>query len=90
MNPRKIGATPLLSSAVALAIAATAAIVPLGGQGAYPAARTGANYMHNYYFPPAPSSTPWAPSWSPDGKAVAIAMSGSASAASRTDFSGLR
>ena len=36
-----------------------------------------ANYMHNYYFPPAPSSTPWAPAWSPDGKSIAVAMSGS-------------
>ena len=33
--------------------------------------------MHNYYLPPAPSSTPWAPSWSPDGKSIAVAMSGS-------------
>src|SRR5688572_5485373 len=43
----------------------------------YPAARQGGNYMHNYYFAPAPSSTPWAPAWSPDGTALAIAMSGS-------------
>ena len=33
--------------------------------------------MHNYYFAPAPSSTPWAPAWSPDGTTIAIAMSGS-------------
>ena len=33
--------------------------------------------MHNFYFPPAPSSTPWAPSWSPDGRWIAVAMSGS-------------
>ena len=33
--------------------------------------------MHNYYFPPAPSSTPWAPAWSPDGRWIAVAMSGS-------------
>jgi hypothetical protein len=33
--------------------------------------------MHNFYFPPAPSSTPWAPDWSPDGKWIAVAMSGS-------------
>ena len=33
--------------------------------------------MHNYYLPPAPSSTPWAPAWSPDGKWIAVAMSGS-------------
>ncbi|MDW8355579.1 MAG: CehA/McbA family metallohydrolase [Bryobacterales bacterium] len=43
----------------------------------YPAARHGGNYMHNYYIPPAPSSTPWAPCWSPDGKWIAVAMSGS-------------
>ncbi|MDE2660300.1 MAG: CehA/McbA family metallohydrolase [Acidobacteriota bacterium] len=44
---------------------------------AYPPARHGGNYMHNYYFPPAPSSTPWAPAWSPDGESIAVAMSGS-------------
>ncbi len=33
--------------------------------------------MHNFYFPPAPSSTPWMPAWSPDGKWVAVGMSGS-------------
>ncbi len=43
----------------------------------YPAARHGGNYMHNFYFPPAPNSTPWAPSWSPDGQWIAISMSGS-------------
>jgi len=44
---------------------------------AYPAARSGGNYMHNFYFPPSPSSTPWAPAWSPDGKWIAVAMQGS-------------
>ena len=43
----------------------------------YPAATQGANYMHNYYLPPAPSTTPWAPEWSPDGKWIAVAMQGS-------------
>ncbi len=43
----------------------------------YPSAKHGGNYMHNFYFPPAPSSTPWAPDWSPDGKWIAVAMSGS-------------
>lgn len=43
----------------------------------YPTARHGGNYMHNFYFPPAPSSTPWAPDWSPDGSSIAVAMSGS-------------
>jgi len=33
--------------------------------------------MYNYYLPPAGSSTPWWPSWSPDGKWLAFAMDGS-------------
>src|SRR5215467_6323553 len=43
----------------------------------YPAAKDGGNYMFNYYFPPAPSTTPWAPAWSPDGKSIAVAIYGS-------------
>ena len=43
----------------------------------YPDARSGGNYMHNFYFPPSPSSTPWAPDWSPDGGWIAVAMHGS-------------
>ncbi|MCC6588639.1 MAG: CehA/McbA family metallohydrolase [Bryobacterales bacterium] len=43
----------------------------------YPNSRQGGQYMHNYYFPPAPSSTPWWPSWSPDGRSIAFAMHGS-------------
>ncbi|HJO11422.1 MAG: CehA/McbA family metallohydrolase [Gammaproteobacteria bacterium] len=43
----------------------------------YPAARSGGNYMHNFYFPPSPSSTPWAPAWSPAGDWIAVAMQGS-------------
>ncbi len=43
---------------------------------AYPAALTGGNYMHNYYLPPV-ASTPWRPSFSPDGEWIAFGMSGS-------------
>ncbi len=49
----------------------------LVAQRVYPSARHGGNYMHNYYFPPAPSSTPWAPAWSPDGSTITVAMAGS-------------
>ncbi len=43
----------------------------------YADARSGGNYMHNFYFPPSPSATPWAPDWSPDGEWIAVAMQGS-------------
>lgn len=43
----------------------------------YTPARYGGNYMHNYHLGPAPSATPWAPAWSPDGQSLAVAMSGS-------------
>ena len=33
--------------------------------------------MHNFYFPPSPSATPWAPDWSPDGEWIAVSMQGS-------------
>lgn len=36
-----------------------------------------AQYTYNYYYPPAPSSTPWAPAWSPDGKKITVSMQGS-------------
>jgi hypothetical protein len=60
----------------AIGALSVSALVGQGGR-TYPNARTGGNYMHNYYFPPAPASTPWAPAWSPDGKSIAVAMSGS-------------
>ena len=43
----------------------------------YPSSRQGGNYMFNFYLPPPTSSTPWAPTWSPDGKWIAVGMSGS-------------
>ena len=63
----------ILASAMVLA---SGAVAQPGGS-TYPASQQGGNYMHNFYFPPAPSSTPWAPDWSPDGEWIAVAMSGS-------------
>jgi TolB protein len=50
---------------------------PSEGRRMYPAARSGGNYMHNYYFPMAPSSNAMTPAWSPDGKWIAVSMGGS-------------
>ncbi len=43
----------------------------------YSASKQGGQYMQNYYLPPSPSSTPWWPNWSPDGRFLAFAMHGS-------------
>ena len=64
-----------LALAGVIALASGAAAQP--GGTTYPASQQGGNYMHNFYFPPAPSSTPWAPDWAPDGSWIAVAMSGS-------------
>ena len=47
------------------------------GQQAYPAAKTGGNYMHNFYLPPPSPTSPRWPSWSPDGQSLAFSMHGS-------------
>ena len=69
------GRRPLLAAFVLLLDAAR--LIAQSDGRAYPSARSGGNYMHNYYLPPAPSSTPWAPSWSPDGRFIAVGLSGS-------------
>ena len=67
------GATYRAPTAVwLLLIAQTVALA----QAPYPNAKTGGNYMQNYYLP-AVASTPWRPAFSPDGKELAFAMSGS-------------
>ena len=72
-------ATPALAALATLATLAALllAAAPLAAQRAYPAASHGGNYMHNFHFPPAPSSSPWYPEWHPGGERVAVAMSGS-------------
>ena len=60
---------------VSLLLMAAAAVWPQ--KTIYPSARDGGNYMHNYYLPPAPSSYPWHPDWSPDGKSIAVSLLGS-------------
>ena len=63
--------------ALALLLTASAAAQWTGSPTAYRAAREGGQYMHNYYIPPAPGTTPWAPAWSPDGRFIAFSMHGS-------------
>ena len=73
---------PTLVAATVI-IAATTCAPPQGDLPTQPGGRTyaasahGGNYMHNFYFPPAPSSSPWYPEWHPGGERVAVAMSGS-------------
>jgi Tol biopolymer transport system component len=67
----------MLGRALTVCVAAIVAAGSLLTAQNYSAARSGGNYMHNYYLPPAGSSTPWWPSWSPDGQSIAFAMHGS-------------
>lgn len=43
----------------------------------YPAMKYRSNYLASYYLSHGPTPTPWWPTWSPDGKFVAVAMYGS-------------
>jgi hypothetical protein len=61
-------------------VAVCLASVPgiLRAQGAeYPALKYRSNYLASYYLSHAPNTTPWSPTWSPDGKWIAVAMYGS-------------
>ena len=66
-----------LASLSLVCVIASSVVLGQPASRTYPMARSGGNYMHNYYFPPAPGSTPWAPAWAPDGKSIAVAMGGS-------------
>lgn len=72
-------AAPLGGQPASIAATPGGAPAPAGAsapRAAYPRALTGGNYMHNYYLPPV-SSSPWRPSFSPDGDWIAFSMSGS-------------
>ncbi|MDD9959564.1 MAG: CehA/McbA family metallohydrolase [Gammaproteobacteria bacterium] len=66
-----------LSTICLICVVSAAALTASAQPSFYPDARSGGNYMHNFYFPPSPSSTPWAPDWAPDGEHIAVAMQGS-------------
>jgi TolB protein len=68
---------PPLWRAIPIAALLLSCVASTASAQAYPNAKTGGNYMHNYLLPPAASSSPWWPTWSPDGQAVAFAMDGS-------------
>ena len=71
------GEPGLLESSAARPVTPVLAEEPPPEFGDYPGVRHGGNYMHNYYLPPAPGTTPWFPSWSPDGASLAVGMAGS-------------
>lgn len=67
-----------MQKGVLAALAAASAFAQQNGYPVvYPVATQGGQYMHNYYFPPSPSATPWYPAWAPDGKSIAFSMQGS-------------
>lgn len=72
---RKIQSALRLAALPALVLATIPSC--FAGPAYYPAVRQGGLYMFNYYFPPAPAATPWAPCWSPDDKWIAAGMQGS-------------
>ena len=65
---------PRLSIALALALAPS--VVLTAPNEPLLRSRYAGGYMYSYYVPPA-ASTPWRPSWSPDGKQIAFSMAGS-------------
>jgi len=66
-----------IANTIIAAAALLAGVESVGQVIPYPSVKQGGFYTHNYYFGPAPSSTPWAPAWSPDGSKLAVAMNGS-------------
>ncbi len=65
-----------MKNGIAFLLAAFAAL-PLAAQPEHFVRGNGAGgYVYSYYVPQT-ASTPWRPSWSPDGKEIAFAMSGS-------------
>jgi TolB protein len=71
---------PSIAAAIVASVLLMSWASPLTAQWSrrpYAASRYGGNYMHSYHFGAAPSSTPAAPEWSPDGRSLAVSLSGS-------------
>lgn len=69
--------SPAIACLALIALLALTTSVFAQSRRPYQASRYGGNDLHTCLIPPAPSSTPWAPAWSPDGRALAVAISGS-------------
>ncbi len=76
-NMLPLSFSTLLMLALPVILAAQPAVyAPEHGELQYVNARTGGNYMYNFYLPPPGTSTPWWPSWSPDGASLAFSLQG--------------
>src|SRR5689334_20314817 len=72
IGPRTI---VVIAAGAALFMSSELRLSSQGATRAFPSAKR--PLEANAYLPPAPSATPWAPAWSPDGKWIAVGMSGS-------------
>lgn len=78
---------PVLSVLLLLSASGDVVLHAQGARRPYSVIAYGGNYLHNYLIPPAPSATPFAPVWAPDGERIAFSLHGSIWVASLADGS---